>query len=116
MKFKILALYILSIIVMFMCSCSQNVDTPGRMLRSNTWCSDNKNSGNISLSFKDDNAIISIWDKDYKSTITGLTIVTDNEIRITDEKTLSDFSFAYDIKGDSVDLSYQNKKVHLYKQ
>ncbi len=117
MRLKIAGIYILAIIIMFFCSCSQTVDTPARVVRSNVWTENSKNNVNISLRFKNDNAVLNILDeKNNKSVITGITLVTDDEISITDQATLTEYTFKYTLSGDSIKIKYNNKVLKLMKE
>ncbi|MCH5201782.1 MAG: hypothetical protein J1F17_01115 [Oscillospiraceae bacterium] len=122
MKIKIAFIYILSLCLMFLCSCSEIADTSSKELRSGYWAEKNK-SGNLdkdvllSLYFKGDDGVIKI--KDYKEkktyTITGMTLVTENQITISDTNTLTDYTFDYDLKGDKVNIVYKGRTLTLNK-
>lgn len=117
MKLKILALWLVSLISLFMTSCSQVTDAPAEELRAASWEEKTKDDVTLSLCFKNDDAIL--WIKDNKNNkkykISGTTIVTNREIHITDIETLSCYDFTYILYGDRVELIYNNKKIEMSK-
>ena len=122
MKIKIAFIYILSLCLMFLCSCSEIADTSSKELRSGYWAEKNK-SGSLdkdvllSLYFKGDDGVIKIKDNKEKKTytITGMTLVTENQITISDINTLTDYTFDYDLKGDKVNIVYKGRTLTLNK-
>ncbi len=117
MKIRIAAIYFLAFSFMFLCSCSEIIDTPAKELRAYSWEEKSDDDITLSLSFKDDDGVLKIKDKEENKEyeITGTTIVTDKEIKITDINTLTDYSFNYALKGDSVKLAYNGKTLTLEK-
>ncbi len=117
MKIKITVIYLLAFVIMFMCSCSQAEDTPARVLRSNTWTEKGNNDVNLHLSFKNDNAVIKITDeKGSENIITGTTIISDKDIKVTDKSTLTEYDFHYWLTGENVKISYNDKTIKLFKE
>lgn len=122
MKIKIVFIYILSLSIMFLCSCSEIADTSAKELRAGYWAEKNK-SGDLekdvllSLYFKGDDGVIKIKDNKEKKTytITGMTLVTENQITISDTDTLTDYTFDYDLKGDKVNIVYKGRTLTLSK-
>lgn len=117
MRLRILAIYITAFLVLFMCSCSEIADTPAKELRSCAWSTNGGKNYSADLSFRGDDAILKIKDnnskKEYK--FTGTTIVTDKEITIKDKETLSEYTFEYNLRGDSVTLISKGNKLRLNK-
>lgn len=116
MKAKIFVVYFLSFSLIFLCSCSEAIDTPQSTLRSNTWEYSRKDFS-LTLSFCDDNAKIVVKDKDNKVqySISGITTVTDKKITVRDKETLTDYTFDYSLRGEEVSLTYSGKTLKLKK-
>ena len=116
MKVKIFVVYFLSFSLIFLCSCSEAIDTPQSTLRANTWEYSRKDFF-LTLSFCDDNAKIVVKDKDNKSeySISGITTVTEKKITVRDKQTLTDYSFDYSLRGEDVRLTYGGKILKLKK-
>ena len=116
MKAKIFVVYFLSFSLIFLCSCSEAIDTPKSTLRANTWEYSRKDFS-LTLSFCDDNAKIVVKDKDNKAeySISGITTVTDKKITVRDKETLTDYTFDYSLRGEEVSLTYSGKTLKLKK-
>lgn len=116
MKLKIIVIYILSLGLFFLSSCSEAIDTPQRVLRANTWEYGRKDFS-LTLSFRDDDVEIVVKDKDNKAlyTIKGITTVTDKKITVRDSDTLTDYTFDYSLRGEDVRLTYGGKTIKLKK-
>ena len=116
MKLKIIVIYILSLGLLFLCSCSEAIDTPQRVLRANTWEYSRKDFS-LTLSFSGDDAKIVVKDKDNKEEyiISGITTVTDKKITVRDKETLTDYTFDYSLRGEDVRLTYSGKTLKLRK-
>ena len=116
MKEKIFVVYFLSFSLIFLCSCSEAIDTPQSTLRANTWEYSRKDFS-LTLSFCDDNAKIVVKDKDNKAeySISGITTVTDKKITVRDKETLTDYTFDYSLRGEEVSLTYSGKTLKLKK-
>lgn len=117
MRFKIIAIYFLSFSVLTLSSCSEISNTNAKELRSSNWQQSSDDHLQLSLSFKNDDAVLKVYDIEKKSEykITGTTIVTDENITINDNTTLSNYSFNYSIYGDKVELNYKGKNLELKK-
>jgi hypothetical protein len=103
--------------MLFLCSCSEVTDTTAKELRSNSWILEDNSNYQLSLDFKDDDAIMKITDKTgkTKAVFTGTTIVTADTMEISDKETLSKYNFTYKLQGDNVKLSYKGKTLKLKK-
>ena len=116
MKAKIFVVYFLSFSLIFLCSCSEAIDTTQSTIRANTWEYGRKDF-TLNLSFCDDNAKIVVKDKDNKAqySISGITTVTDKKITVRDKETLTDYTFDYSLRGEEVSLTYEGKTLILKK-
>lgn len=101
--------------MMFLTSCSEIADTNARELRNASWVQKDNNNLSLSLSFENDDGILTVKDKENKKdyVITGTTIVDENSLLIKDNSTLTDYKFNYKIKGKSVKLIFDEKTVKL---
>lgn len=117
MNIKITAIYLLAFFMMFLTSCSEIADTNARELRSASWVQKDNNNLSLSLSFENDDGILTVKDKEKKKdyVITGTTTVDENSLIIKDISTLTDYKFNYKIKGKSVKLIFDEKSVKLNK-
>lgn len=117
MNIKITAIYLLAFFMMFLTSCSEIADTNARELRSASWVQKDNNNLSLSLSFENDDGILTVKDKEKKKdyVITGTTTVDENSLIIKDISTLTDYKFNYKIKGKSVKLIFDEKSVNLNK-
>lgn len=116
MKAKIFVVYFLSFSLIFLCSCSEAIDTPQSTLRANTW-EYSRRDFSLTLSFSDDDAKIVVKDKDNKAeySISGITTVTDKKITVRNSDTLTDYTFDYSLRGEDVSLTYEGKTLILKK-
>ena len=116
MKAKIFVVYFLSFSLIFLCSCSEAIDTPQSTLRANIWEYSRKDFS-LTLSFSDDNAKIVVKDKDNKAeySISGITTVTDKKITVRDKETLTEYTFDYSLRGEEVSFTYSGKTLKLKK-
>jgi outer membrane biogenesis lipoprotein LolB len=117
MKIKILTIYFLAFAMLFLCSCSEVADTTAKELRSGIW-QQNGDNYTVSLEFKNDDAVLKIKDNrsNKERIFQGTTIVTQDNIQISDKETLSTYSFDYKLKGDKVKLTYNDKTISLMKK
>lgn len=115
LNIKITAIYLLAFFMMFLTSCSEIADTNARELRNASWVQKDNNNLSLSLSFENDDGILTVKDKENKKdyVITGTTIVDENSLLIKDNSTLTDYKFNYKIKGKSVKLIFDEKTVKL---
>ena len=84
MKIKIVIVYLLAFLVLFLTSCSEIIDTNAKELKANVWVEKDDDNLNCSLQFIDDKVKFTFQDKkdDKIYIITGITVVNENDFTI----------------------------------
>lgn len=117
MNIKIIAIYLLSFVVMFLTSCSEVIDTNAKELKNSVWVEKDEDNYDCKLEFVNDKGKFTITDKSNKKEyiFTGVTVVGEDDFTINDKGTLSKYTFKYKLDDNSVKITYGNKKITLEK-
>lgn len=110
----IIALVILSMI--FSVSCTQKeIVQPSDELVENIWQNRDNFGKEIKLEFDNNNAELSIKTENFSTKISGVAIIDNSTIQITDDTLSKSFCFNYNLYGNKIDLIYNDKTVILNK-
>lgn len=111
---KIVALFYLIICIM-LCSCTQNTSGYSYELTSSKWHKTLDGGAEVSLTFDNDTANLSINNADKSTQIKGK-FIADNETFVIFVPELSqNYSFKYKPKGNALDLIYNSNTITLDK-
>lgn len=103
-------------ILMILCGCNRVIDCKADELVMNEWSFRNDFGAYANLSFYEDCATFTFSsDGKESSVISGLALVSDSEIAITDEETQQNFLLQYDLYGDKLILVYNDFKLTMNK-
>lgn len=110
---------ILLVIPLLLCvllsSCVPAAETPADELRQFSWSVEAEDGKTASLRFEDTTATLTVESADLKLKISGLCVLTDERMMICDRATSVNYTFAYVLHGDSVELSYNGGTISLDK-
>lgn len=118
MKKKICVLFILLLLLLSItsgCSTAPTIKTTQDEIKIFNWQNTDEYGKKISLSFKDDNAILTLISGKEKAEISGLVFVDETSIQITDQKLQSTYSFDYTLTGKELTLKYGDYSLTLNK-
>lgn len=110
----IIAIVILS--MLFSVSCTQReIVQPSDELVENVWQNKDNFGKEIKLEFNNNNAELSIKTENFSTKISGIAIIDNSTIHITDDNLSKSFCFNYNLYGNKIDLIYNDKTVILNK-
>ncbi len=111
---KSVVLFIIFCLFIFS-ACTKNTSGNTYELTSSSWQTSLSGGAEVSLSFDDDTACLSISNADSQSQIQGRFIADDTDIVIFDSEIFQNYSFEYLVKNSTVDLSYNGATITLNK-
>lgn len=115
-KYKTALIIFLSLCLVFLCSCERVIITEKDELSMNKWQKETESSSIITLEFFEDNAKFTVEKDGTKALVLyGLCVLDDEKFFIVDRETHTPFKFIYELSGNSVLLSYDEKCVTLDK-
>lgn len=103
------------LICMLLCSCSRAVRSPADELCMYSWSSVCDNGNRLSLSFDEDTAVFKAENDSYNVIVSGIYLLDDERLIISDVDTMMNYVFAYIVHGDCVELSFGDGTVTLDK-
>ena len=107
---------IISIIICIVfCSCTQDTSGYSYELTSSSWKSTQKGGAEVSLTFDDDTANLSIKNADKSTQIKGKFIADEETFVIFVPEICQNYGFAYVSKGNTLDISYNGNTITLEK-
>lgn len=114
---RIVCLILLLLFMLSMCSCTRTmVEKKEDELKANRWQGKGDYMTVVDLSFSGDNATLKIESGGgAKTNISGLCIVDEEKIILTDKELNENFKFNYNLNRDKVELEYNGKKLVLSK-
>ena len=102
--------------MIFSVSCTQReIVQPSDELVENVWQNKDNFGKEIKLEFDDNNAELSIKTENFSTKISGIAIIDNSVIQITDDNLSKSFCFNYYLYGNKIDLIYNDKTVILNK-
>ena len=115
---KRISLLIISICILFLCSCKQVSVCYADELKASKWHTQHSNGTEITLSFAEDNtAKIDIkGQKDITCTIEGTCVVNETSFVITDLTMAKNISINYKLYGSKVELTYAGSTITLHQK
>lgn len=105
----------LLLICTLLCSCSRSVRSPSDELRMYAWSAELENGNRVSLQIDDDKARFTASNDAFTLTVSGAYLIDDELLVISDEATRMNYSFRYQVHGDSVELSCGDGTIILQK-
>ena len=116
LKHRIAVFAALALICLMMTACVQTVASPKDEIRLYDWAGEYENGNAVSLHFSDRNADFCAVNKDFTVDISGVYSVTDDSLVIFDDDKGVGYEFAYQLHGDSLELSYHGDSIVLEKK
>ena len=116
---KIMSVILMALILVVAAGCEQKtILTASDELVMYDWVYEDDNSVSARLSvFDDDTAKLTMFENGEQTlAISGMCIVNDNTITITDDKVYFDLRFEYKLYDDECVISYEGNKLRLKKQ
>lgn len=111
---KFVALFYLIICIMF-CSCTQNTSGYSYELTSSKWKSTLEGGAEVSLSFDNEIASLSIKNSDKSTQIKGKFIADEETFVIFVPEICQNYGFSYAPKGNTLDITYNDNTISLEK-
>ena len=102
-------------ICLLLSSCSRAVRSPADELCMSSWNSELDNGNIISLIFNDDTAVFRAENQAFTLIISGIYIIDDDTLIISDTDTMMNYSFGYTVHGDCAELTWGGGTVRLDK-
>lgn len=114
--FRMALVLIMIQVVMFsllMYGCTRVIRDASDELVMYSWSTVLEGGAEVSLTFEDEDAAFSVKNGENSSTVKGYCVLSSDQFVIIDEKTEESYTFDYILRGDSVELSYQNSLIIL---
>lgn len=106
----------ISIITMILSGCTQGqITSKADELTTNEWFASDKFGKEISLLFTQDTAELKIKTNDFSCKIIGNVLVDEQTVKIFDNTLKQTYSFDYNLYGDKIEITYDEKTVELNK-
>ena len=96
-------------------SCSRAVRSPADELCMSSWRSELDNGNAVSLIFNDETAAFCAENDAFTLKISGIYVIDDDTLIISDAETKMNYSFGYTVHGDCAELSWGGGTVTLDK-
>lgn len=116
MRLKRLLLFLLSVMCLSLSACVPVADTPADEFRQYDWSAETNGECEISLSFDELHATLTLEKKDVSLKISGICALTDHKLTIFDEESANGQTFDYKLYGDRVELSFEGGTLELFKE
>lgn len=107
--------FIIFAIMLLFCSCKSTVESYSDELVSSKWGTTLQSGYEIRFSIDNNIGVLSIDKNEYKSAISGVVLLSQDTIVITDSITNESYSFIYKITGDTLYLTYDSFVLKLNK-
>ena len=110
-----------SIVVIAICgafglsACTRVIENASDELKMYHWACEEENGSQISLSFEDTDACLTVENEAFSMNIEGLCIADDDSFTICDSKSKNNYTFGYQLYGDRVELSFGSGMITLDK-
>ncbi len=111
---KIVALFYLIICLMF-CSCTENTSGYSYELTSSNWKTTLNGGAEVSLTFDDDTANLTIINADKSTQIKGKFLADEETFVIFVPEISQNYGFSYIPKGSTLDITYNGNTITLEK-
>ncbi len=107
---------IIALLIILLCGCTQQqITNTADELTMYSWSNIDKYNKEITLSFKEDVATLSIKTPDYSGVVTGTAIINESSIIISDNTLKQNLTFDYVLYGNKIDLKYNESTIELRK-
>ncbi|MBQ3265565.1 MAG: hypothetical protein IJH07_07285 [Ruminococcus sp.] len=106
---------VLAAVVMTLVSCTRIISSPADELRMYSWRGEAENGSTAALTFDDTDGSFVIENDDSSLTLSGLCFADDEKIIICDDESGQNYTFAYRLYGDRVELTYDGSTLTLDK-
>ena len=110
-----------SIVIIAICgafglsACTRVIENASDELKMYHWACEEENGSQISLSFEDTDARLTVENEAFSMNIEGLCIADDDSFTICDSKSKNNYTFGYQLYGDRVELSFGSGMITLDK-
>ena len=115
MRGKFLLIFLLLTAVLSLSSCVKSIQSPSDELKMYTWSGSFDNGADVTLSFSENNGTLDIEGDNELLYISGLCMLTDDDLLIFDEESGMNYSFGYKLYGDRVELNRDGSVLTLQK-
>ena len=104
------------IICFIFCSCTADTSGESYELTSENWHGVLKGGAEVSLSFSDNTAKLTLKSGEDEITIDGLYVIDENSFIIFNQEFKQSYNFDYTVSGDKLTLSYCGNQIEIEKQ
>ena len=112
---KFFAVFVCIICFIF-CSCTADTSGESYELTSESWHGVLKGGAEVSLSFSDNTAKLTLKSGEDEITIDGLYVIDENSFIIFNQEFKQSYNFDYTVSGDKLTLGYCGNQIEIEKQ
>lgn len=100
----------------YFCSCTADTSGESYELTSENWHGVLKGGAEVSLSFSDNTAKLTLKSGEDEITIDGLYVIDENSFIIFNQEFKQSYNFDYTVSGDKLTLGYCGNQIEIEKQ